>query len=92
MRQSQFYDGIMMTQRPSPAYFRVGFYGGGFASFLRNKEFVYRGKDYDKLSEFTGRLLNFYPNAQVPACITSSSCIIEESLVRCTGTCVVNEC
>ena len=69
VRQSTFYDNIMKTQRPRPEYFRVGFYGLGFPSFLQNKEFVYRGNEYDKLSDFSGRLQNLYPNASVRACV-----------------------
>uniref|UniRef100_A0A3B4BMB5 Uncharacterized protein n=1 Tax=Periophthalmus magnuspinnatus TaxID=409849 RepID=A0A3B4BMB5_9GOBI len=60
---SQFYENIMHTMRPQPEYFAVGYYGLGFPSFLRNKMFIYRGKEYEWLEEFSIRLLSQFPNA-----------------------------
>ena len=60
-----FYDNIIKQARPEPEYFRVAYYGRGFPAFLQNKTFVYRGKEYERLSEFSGRLLNQFPNAQL---------------------------
>ena len=34
-REARFYDCIMKQMRPEPEYFRVGFYGLGFPSFLQ---------------------------------------------------------
>lgn len=64
-KMSAFYAQIMQPVRPDPEYFRVGFFGLGFHSSIRNKSFVYRGKDYERLPEFQGRLLNRYPDAQL---------------------------
>jgi len=36
-KMSQFYDNIMKQVRPKPGYYRVGYYGKGFPSFLQNK-------------------------------------------------------
>ena len=34
-KQAEFYDSIMTKIRPEPEYFRVGYYGLGFPSFLQ---------------------------------------------------------
>ncbi|XP_071039760.1 dedicator of cytokinesis protein 1 isoform X2 [Parasteatoda tepidariorum] len=64
-RMSVFYDNIMKQVRPEPEYFRVAYYGKKFPTFLQNKVFVYRGKPYELLTDFSSRLLNQYPNAQL---------------------------
>lgn len=64
-RMAAFYDNIMKQVRPEPEYFRVGYYGKGFPTFLQNKVFVYRGKEYERLSDFSSRMLNQYPIAQL---------------------------
>nr|XP_018917246.1 PREDICTED: dedicator of cytokinesis protein 1 isoform X2 [Bemisia tabaci] len=64
-RMSQFYDNIMKQLRPEPEYFRVAYYGRGFPVFLQNKVFVYRGKEYERLSDFSSRTLNQLPNAEL---------------------------
>ncbi|XP_054707947.1 dedicator of cytokinesis protein 1-like [Uloborus diversus] len=64
-RMAAFYDNIMKQVRPEPEYFRVGYYGKGFPAFVQNKVFVYRGKEYELLSDFSSRLLNQYPTAQL---------------------------
>ncbi|KAL1415726.1 hypothetical protein MTO96_006604 [Rhipicephalus appendiculatus] len=53
----------MRQLRPEPEYFRVAYYGRNFPAFLQNKVFVYRGKEYERLSDFSTRLLNQFPNA-----------------------------
>ncbi|XP_064601988.1 dedicator of cytokinesis protein 1-like isoform X2 [Liolophura sinensis] len=64
-KQAGFYDCILRQMRPDPEYFRVGYYGRGFPSFLQNKVFIYRGKEYERLSDFNARLQNLFPNAQL---------------------------
>ena len=64
-QQAAAYTSILNTFRPQPEYFRVTFLGPGFPLYVRNKEFIYRGLNYEKLSEFTGRLLAEFPGAQV---------------------------
>ncbi|XP_058798317.1 dedicator of cytokinesis protein 1 isoform X2 [Phymastichus coffea] len=63
-RMAKFYDSIVKQLRPEPEYFRVAYYGRGHPSFLRNKVFVYRGKEYERLSDFCSRTLNQLPNAE----------------------------
>nr|XP_014346036.1 PREDICTED: dedicator of cytokinesis protein 4 [Latimeria chalumnae] len=61
--EASLYDKIMDHQRLEPEFFRVGFYGKKFPFFLRNKEFVCRGHDYERLEAFQQRMLNEFPHA-----------------------------
>ncbi|XP_042900639.2 dedicator of cytokinesis protein 3 isoform X2 [Parasteatoda tepidariorum] len=63
--QANFFDNILNQIRPEPEYFRVGFYGCGFPLFLRNKVFVYRGLEYERIGAFTQRLQTEFPQAQI---------------------------
>ncbi|XP_075889561.1 dedicator of cytokinesis protein 1 [Nelusetta ayraudi] len=63
-KQAQFYENIVKVIRPKPDYFAVGYYGLGFPSFLRNKMFIYRGKEYERWEDFVARLLTQFPNAE----------------------------
>ncbi|CAK8675724.1 unnamed protein product [Clavelina lepadiformis] len=63
-RQAELYKNITSTVRPEPEYFFVGYYGQGFPAFQRNRTFIYRGKEYERLSDFTSRVLNMIPSAQ----------------------------
>uniref|UniRef100_A0A8C1P0W5 Dedicator of cytokinesis 1 n=1 Tax=Cyprinus carpio TaxID=7962 RepID=A0A8C1P0W5_CYPCA len=63
-KQAQFYENIVKVIRPKPDYFAVGYYGLGFPSFLRNKMFIYRGKEYERREDFEARLLTQFPNAE----------------------------
>ncbi|XP_043244747.1 dedicator of cytokinesis protein 3-like [Amphibalanus amphitrite] len=62
---ARFYDQIMTQLRPEPEYFRVGFYGQGFPLFVRNKVFVYRGLEYERIAAFTQRLQTEFPAGRV---------------------------
>ncbi|XP_040570903.1 dedicator of cytokinesis protein 3 isoform X3 [Lepeophtheirus salmonis] len=81
-RQAQYFEKIISNSqeelRLDPEYYRVGFYGQGFPLFVRNKEFVYRGMECEKLGTFTQRLLTEYPNAAV---LTTNS-IPESSILE----------
>ncbi|KAJ8731834.1 hypothetical protein PYW08_014564 [Mythimna loreyi] len=60
-----FLDSVMEQLRPEPEYFRVGFYGKGCPLFVRNKQFVYRGHDYERIGAFTQRLQAEYVAAHI---------------------------
>uniref|UniRef100_A0A8C3KG42 Dedicator of cytokinesis protein 2 n=1 Tax=Calidris pygmaea TaxID=425635 RepID=A0A8C3KG42_9CHAR len=64
LREAKFYEKILKVLRPSPDYFAVGYYGQGFPTFLRNKVFIYRGKEYERREDFEMRLLSPFPNAE----------------------------
>ncbi|XP_075063292.1 dedicator of cytokinesis protein 5 [Mixophyes fleayi] len=63
-KQAGFYQNIMLSLRLQPEYFAVGYYGQGFPSFLRNKIFIYRGKEYERLEDFNLWLLTQFPNSE----------------------------
>ncbi|XP_009693944.1 PREDICTED: dedicator of cytokinesis protein 1-like, partial [Cariama cristata] len=63
-KQAQFYENIVKVIRPRPDYFAVGYYGQGFPTFIRNKVFIYRGKEYERREDFEARLLTQFPNAE----------------------------
>ncbi|CAM5142296.1 unnamed protein product [Natator depressus] len=63
-REAKFYENILKVLRPSPDYFAVGYYGQGFPTFLRNKVFIYRGKEYERREDFEMRLLTPFPYAE----------------------------
>nr|XP_020668233.1 dedicator of cytokinesis protein 5 [Pogona vitticeps] len=62
--RATFYENIMKAMRPQPEYFAVGYFGHGFPSFLRNKIFIYRGKEYERREDFNLKLLTLFPNAE----------------------------
>ncbi|XP_044515775.1 dedicator of cytokinesis protein 2 [Gracilinanus agilis] len=64
IQQAKFYENIMKILRPKPDYFAVGYYGQGFPSFLRNKVFIYRGKEYERREDFQIQLMSQFPNAE----------------------------
>ncbi|NXL99356.1 DOCK2 protein, partial [Tyrannus savana] len=63
-REAKFYEKILKVLRPSPDYFAVGYYGQGFPTFLRNRVFIYRGKEYERREDFEMQLLSPFPNAE----------------------------
>uniref|UniRef100_M4AMW0 Dedicator of cytokinesis 3 n=1 Tax=Xiphophorus maculatus TaxID=8083 RepID=M4AMW0_XIPMA len=61
--EAAYYDNIIEQQRIEPEFFKMGFYGRKFPFFLRNKEFVCRGYDYERLEDFQQRMLGEFPQA-----------------------------
>ncbi|KAJ3107837.1 hypothetical protein HDU97_003185 [Phlyctochytrium planicorne] len=64
-RQARLVESVLHQERYHPTYYRVGFYGRGFNSTLRNKQFIYRGGEWEKLGPFCERILNKYVGAQL---------------------------
>uniref|UniRef100_A0A8C3EWT7 Dedicator of cytokinesis 2 n=1 Tax=Corvus moneduloides TaxID=1196302 RepID=A0A8C3EWT7_CORMO len=64
IQQAKFYENIMKILRPKPDYFAVGYYGQGFPTFLRNKVFIYRGKEYERREDFQAHLMSQFPSAE----------------------------
>ena len=89
-RMSQLYDNIIKQIRPEPEYFRVAYYGRGFPAFLQNKEFVYRGKEYERLTDFSSRTLNQLPNAELMNKLTPPGEDIKESAQQCILSAISN--
>ncbi|XP_045614067.1 dedicator of cytokinesis protein 1 isoform X2 [Procambarus clarkii] len=80
-RMAVFYKNIMNPQnlRPEPEYFRVAYYGRGFPAFLQNKVFVYRGNGFERLADFTSRILDQFPNAELMKKLTPPNYEVKES-------------
>lgn len=74
-RMSEFYQKILneykkkdetsIMYRAPCEYYRVGFYGQGFPECLRNKQFIYRGAECEKLESFNTRLQSQHPKAEM---------------------------
>lgn len=63
--QASYFGNIVDELRPAREYFRVGFFGQGFPKYLRNKAFVFRGQEYEKLSSFQDRVLLDHNNVEL---------------------------
>ncbi|EGF98551.1 uncharacterized protein MELLADRAFT_40818 [Melampsora larici-populina 98AG31] len=63
--QSSLYQKIVKSERYFSEYFRVAFYGLGFPPSVQNRQFVYRGYEFEKYAEFCDRMNNKHPNAQI---------------------------
>ena len=63
--QAAAYRNILSTFRPHPEYFKVSFLGSSFPLFVRNKEFIYRGLEFEKLADFCQRLSQEFPEAEL---------------------------
>ncbi|XP_068155287.1 dedicator of cytokinesis protein 1 isoform X1 [Drosophila tropicalis] len=64
-RMALFFEKILKELRHTSEYFRVCFYGRGFPRLLQNKVYIFRGKDYERLSDFCTRMLVQHPQAEV---------------------------
>ncbi|XP_053947178.1 dedicator of cytokinesis protein 1 [Anastrepha ludens] len=64
-KMAQFFEKILNELRHTSEYFRVCFYGLGFPRFLQNKAFIFRGEEYERLSDFCSRILVQHPQAEL---------------------------
>lgn len=85
---SRFYSNILREIRAEPEYFRVGFYGG-FPPFLKNKVFIFRGHEYEKLSDFNARMSSQFPNAKFMKSLEPPGLDIMESSEQYIQSCSV---
>ncbi|KAK2492425.1 hypothetical protein MC885_002574 [Smutsia gigantea] len=88
IQQAKFYENIMKILRPKPDYFAVGYYGQGFPSFLRNKVFIYRGKEYERREDFQMQLMSQFPNAEKMNTTSAPGDDVKSAL----GQCILGEC
>ncbi|XP_004537877.1 dedicator of cytokinesis protein 1 isoform X3 [Ceratitis capitata] len=65
VKMSQFFEKILKEFRHTSEYFRVCFYGLGFPRFLQNEAFIFRGENYERLSDFCSRILAQHPQAEL---------------------------
>ena len=61
--ESSFFRKITATERFFSAYFRVGYYGKGFDASISNREYIYRGFELERISDFNARIMSKFPNA-----------------------------
>ncbi|KMZ05390.1 dedicator of cytokinesis protein 1 isoform X1 [Drosophila simulans] len=64
-RMALFYEKIIKELRHNSEYFRVCFYGRGFPRFLQNRVYIFRGKEYERHSDFCARMLVQHPQAEL---------------------------
>lgn len=64
-RLAHFLDNILTEHRPEREYFRVEFIGLDLADFVRDKEFIFRGGEYERLAAFIQRMKSEFPDAQI---------------------------
>ncbi|KII92851.1 hypothetical protein PLICRDRAFT_696130 [Plicaturopsis crispa FD-325 SS-3] len=62
--QAALLEHIVTDQRYYSDYFRVAFYGA-FPVAIRNKQFIYRGYEWEKFGAFCERMLNKHTGAQL---------------------------
>ncbi|KAH8918163.1 hypothetical protein BT69DRAFT_1354118 [Atractiella rhizophila] len=65
VHEAELYASIVKSDRYFSEYFRVAFYGNRFPASVQNKQFIYRGLEWEKFSAFCERLQNKHPNAQL---------------------------
>ncbi len=61
------YDTIAKGEWQVPRYFKVIYYGLGFPTNLREREFVYEGGPSERYAAFTDRMRQLHPSAQIIA-------------------------
>eukprot|EP01137_Pigoraptor_chileana_P029725 Opistho-2@15256 len=64
-REARFFENIVSVPRYYSEYFRVGYYGKGFPASIRNKEFIFRGEELERIANFCERVQSQYPDAQI---------------------------
>ncbi|KAK9764626.1 Deoxycytidine kinase 1 [Basidiobolus ranarum] len=79
--QAQLYENILHKERYYSEYFRVGFYGKGFPTSIRNKQYIYRGLTWEKISAFCDRIQNKHPSAR----LLNSNGVPPESILNSNG-------
>ncbi|CAJ0846900.1 17256_t:CDS:2, partial [Entrophospora sp. SA101] len=64
-QQAVLHENIIKKERYFSEYFRVGFYGRGFPASLQNRQFIYRGLEWEKIGAFCEHMQNKHPQAQL---------------------------
>lgn len=81
IQMSKFFQRICSEMRHETEFFRVTFYGFGFPELLRNRTFIYRGKEYEQLQSFSARILYQHPRAELMATLEKPS----DSIINSEG-------
>ncbi|KAL9098719.1 MAG: hypothetical protein Q9163_005668 [Psora crenata] len=59
------YEAITKGEWDPPRYFRVMYYGYGFPSNLRDRQYIYEGEPAERQSTFADRMRQLHPSAQI---------------------------
>ena len=62
--EAAFLRKLNQTERFFSNYFVVGYYGKGFPEALQNKEFVFKGFELERVSDFQDRMKKKFPKAE----------------------------
>jgi dedicator of cytokinesis protein 3 len=62
---AKIYEGIAKGERQTPRYFRVVYRGLGFATGLRDREYIFEGSPSERMSAFTDRMQQQHPSARI---------------------------
>lgn len=62
---ARIYRKVMQDDRLPPEYFRVGYYGRGFPSNVRAKEFIFHGQPLERLQDFIERVQSKFPYSEL---------------------------
>ena len=90
-QEAHFFENIIKTVvRPEPTYFRVGYFGRGFPTFLRNKLFIQRGDEFEKIGDFKMRMMTSYPQAQFLTTLDEPGDEVTESIQQWIQICKVD--
>lgn len=76
---AKFLDNILTEHRPAREYFRVEFIGRDLPEFVRDKKFIFRGGEYERLPAFIQRMESQFPDSRVLSS-KSKSTITKDSL------------
>ncbi|EGG19663.1 SH3 domain-containing protein [Cavenderia fasciculata] len=64
-QQGTFYQKINESELVFEEYFRVGYYGKRFPASIQNREFIYKGNEFERLSDFITKTLDKWPKAEL---------------------------
>ncbi|KXS11404.1 hypothetical protein M427DRAFT_102427, partial [Gonapodya prolifera JEL478] len=64
-KRAALYEKIQNEERYDSAYFRVGYIGKKWPDALRNKTFIYKGHEWEKIASFCDRILDRHPDSKL---------------------------
>jgi hypothetical protein len=77
----EYYMAISEQERYFSEYFRVGYYGMGFPASIRNKQFIYRGLEWEKIGAFCEKIQSRHPDS----ILLKSNALPKDEILRSDG-------
>ena len=62
---SELYSKLSTQERFFSTFFKVGYYGKKYPENYRNQEYIFKGKQFERLQEFTDSIKLKFPNARL---------------------------